>query len=146
MVDQRWTRWIKGSILKYFQDNKASYNLVLNPQDIKDLTSWVELKIIGPRFKEQIQDQWHVELEIHLMCSILATDNIYSMADMVGYFQSLMVDIPVYEIRDSNELFGCLSLRQDVARPIDTIPWGQANPSNNSEMTSIDGFYKMEIH
>jgi hypothetical protein len=138
-----------ASVTKHFVDNRGSYNLYIEGEDIDmaKLTEWAELRINGPRIKKE-NKVWYVYLDVNIMCSVKDTaTNVYRSQKIAGYFATKMNVIQVKQPLPGNDLISCLTLRQDVEHQLELVQWGRVDPALEISViaTSIEAFYKMEI-
>lgn len=118
-------------------------------QNLKANSAYAEIRMNGPRIYEQLRDQGEIQIDIQVLCSATLTADLYLIDRIVGVFQVACTTIPVFKYgdrpNDDQSQLGCLILRSDVARPIDTIQWGQLDTTTRMTQTSIESFYKLAL-
>jgi hypothetical protein len=154
IVNVNTMRWLRSSLNKWFDDSKGDYGLVpmgdTVSEAIKILPAYAELRMSGPEFMEQLASQGVGNLEIQALCSAQMTGDIYLIDRIVGVFHVAFANfIPVFKYGegadDDQSQFGCLILRSDVPRPVDTLQWGQLDPTTKVTQTAVEGAYRLDI-
>lgn len=151
MVNANLTRWINASVDKYFNTNKGSYTLYVEGTEpnLKDAMTWAELRKTGPNINPQSQGEFEITLDINILCGNKQDKkDFHKIHRIVGHFQNLMKTIHVYRygpdvLVDTGAFVGCLELRQDLEKPISTIPWGVLDESMKIENVTVEAFYCM---
>lgn len=151
MVNANLTRWINASVDKYFNDNKGSYALYVEGTEpnLKDLSTWAELRKVGPNINPQSHGEFEITLDVNVLCANKQDKkDFHKIHKIVGFFQNLMKTIHVYRYGDTvgtddNSFVGCLELRDDMELPIQTIPWGVTEESMKIENVTVEAFYRM---
>lgn len=135
MIDPIWTKWIATSINTYFKSVSSPYTLILEGEE-RQTTSYAELRIGGPRFTEGPKDQFTIDFEINIMCTVIGT-NIYDRDRIIGHFASKMTDFVIK--KDDGTFFECAAPKQ----PVDIIRWGQTDPTSDAFQTSVETSYRI---
>jgi hypothetical protein len=147
-IDPKWTGWIIKSINKHFDQSQTTVQVFVVGAEfnaLKQQTSYAEIRVNGPKYKEISNNYFKVELDISIMASALSGNNIYEIERLSGIYQSKMVPIIVKKYGDGDDFLGCLVLRDDVDPAIDTVIYGQSAEDTRIIQGSIEGAYRMEL-
>lgn len=149
MINANLTRWINASIDKYFIDNAGSYPVYIDytEPDLRNTQTWAELRKIGPVIIPQSSNEFLIQIAINILCGNKRDfKDTHKIHKITGHFQSKINTIHVYRygVGDDESFVGCLEIRDDIPRPIDTINWGVTDESLKIENVSIEAFYKMQ--
>lgn len=150
-MNVNWARWIKTSIVKYFDTNKGSYTLFVEGADrhTQDLQTWVEVRTDGPYIREVSKNYYKLTVEVNLLLSSIVNENIYTQDALCGYFQSLFTCIPVFrygpsdDIANDNVQFGELVLFDHMRESIKLNHFGIIRPDTNLIQSTVEGHYLM---
>ena len=153
MIDPNLARWIKASVNLFFAQALAPTPVIVGNTGytaaIKNKSSWIEVRVNGPRILPGAQLEIRAELEVSLLCSAVLTDDAYLIDRVVGLCQSAMLTIPILKLGDGagddQSNIGCMVLRDDVARPIDTIAWGQLDTNTDVTQSVVEGYYAVAL-
>lgn len=158
IVSADYTRWINASMGKWFDTLKGDCHLFIEgqPLDIAGRQFWAELRLTGPRYYEWEKNHLHIELDLDIMCCALQNpEDQHLIHRIVGRFQNAAhAKIPVKkygkEVQDDDSQIGCFVLRDELAQPIETMPWGVVLHGSTEPLpaltTSLQAFYKMDLN
>lgn len=148
-------RWIAASVNDYFKTIADTNSIPIYVDgaepDFENQQQLIEVRITGVRPSEKVVDNWHCELDLHLMCSCKLGPNAYTIYDLVGKFQNAVQQpIPVYQYDGTTPApyLECFQLRRDLDNPVDVIPWGlvQVNTGPLRVLqTSIESHHKLVL-
>lgn len=144
--DKNLDRWIIASVTKYFRDicNTEDVEFMTEDQvrDTGSLSSWVELRINGPSFKEWSKDTYTINLEADLLISVRETESdIYAVHRIAGLIESSCDNIPVFEMGDSGDFLFCLPLDTEMVSNIKKLNYGKAQDTKIRRV-SVMAFYE----
>ena len=145
-------RWIVISLAKHFAnvaDGQVDFMLEDQVRDTKDLSSWVELRILGPEYHEWAKDEYVLNLEIDLLINVrIDAGDIYHIHRLAGLFETNCDDIPVYKygdgVKDDGTFLFCLTLDREMLSNIKKMYFGQVDDTP-IKRTSIMAFYEVLI-
>jgi len=143
MLDANWETYINRAVNKHFQAiaEAANVPLYIEGQPIdNDDPEHFELKIPNTRQNEQSKDFFRIDVDILVAYLLKDMSNIYKPHERIGRIQAAIIPIEVLD--DSDDSIGCLVLRSDLDRPIDSINWGKVG---EAYVRSVEAFYKLEL-
>lgn len=156
MIDPDHSRWIRASVNKHFASVLATASvpfIVENDPDTlnktKNKSRYAEIRINGPHTAFGAKDEYQYDVEVSVLCTALLSDDVYMIDKVVGIVQSAMIDFPVKKLgdggNDDQSQWGCLVLRSDVPRAVDTVQWGQLDANNKITQSVVEGYYTLHI-
>jgi hypothetical protein len=122
-------KWIQASLSKHFRTICVANSIkFVSEREIKDVESegiWVDLRIIGPNFKQLTGSEQLISLEIDLLVSVTPSkSNIYEIDEITGLLTSNCADIAILD--DEDTFLFCLTLDSEVPENVKVTPYGQA--------------------
>ncbi len=139
-------RWIKSSLSKHFRAICTTYGVdFLTSQEIRDTGSkskWVELRVIGPEYKQLGKNDYRICVEIDLLVTVTPEkSNLLELDNLTGLLSVNCADIQITN-QTSDHLF-CLALDADIDKNIRVIPYGQAS-GFKQRRASVMAIYEIE--
>ena len=153
-MDKNWPRWIFASITKHF-DNVIDLDLFVEGMDrqTKDLTSFAEIRIDGPKTNELSADYWRLYVEINVLIQTIMDDkNLHQHWDNIGNVNMAFWNcISVYKHADvkgengDGSQLGCFKLVTDRydRENIVTSNFGQIDKSVKLQQATVEAHYEM---
>ena len=140
-------RWLVSSITKYFSDvadlNSLTFISEDQVRDTASLSTWVELRINGPQFKEWSSGMYTITLEADLLISVrLSESNIFRIHELAGLFESSCDNIPIYTYGNGEDFLFCLSLDDQMVSNIKKLYYGRADDTKIKRV-SVMAFYEI---
>jgi len=151
-VDKNWPRWIFASITKHFA-GIITLDVFLEGMDrqTKDLESFAEIRIDGPRTNELSADYWRLYVEINVLIQTIMDDSsLHSHWDNIGNVNMAFTQgICVHKYGDGDDdddsSLGCLMLVTDRydRENIITSNFGQIDKSVTLQQATVEAHYEM---
>jgi hypothetical protein len=139
-------RWLIASIAEHFRGVAADHVDFMIEDEVRDtanLSSWVELRINGPEYKEWSSGSYMIDLEVDLLINVRHDPtNIYHIHDLSGLFESNCDDIPIYKYGHDDSFLFCLPLDPQMVSNIKKMYYGKA-PDTPIKRVSIMAFYEV---
>lgn len=134
MIDENLPRWITASINTHL---KTAYNYVFVKGEVinsDSLTSWAEVRIVGPKLRELSNSKVDVEVYIDVICNAKETNDLYLVERIAGKFVNALRTIPVKKFGNNPATkIGCL----EISDEIETVPYGLINSKIRQYQTVV---------
>lgn len=144
-LNKDWGRWVKASLMKYFDDNKGALYLHSEAMERKtqEKRSYFEVQINGPDGEEFTTGDWHLFVDVNcLVATAKDSADLYKHDRDFGYISSLLISaIPVYQYGDGDALLGAL-IRQDG---VNTLNFGQLDAEMQVLESSVESRYRLDL-
>lgn len=148
-MDPNLLQYISSAIFKQFILNRAfvtdsTFKARLDGEtfDLDTENRYFELRISNFKPKEQLKDQYHLDLNVMIMITVKNTANILDMPGLAGKIASLAEkDIEVFDF--SNVFLFCLRFKP----PANIFPWGTVQITNviKAQQTSVQLAYDADF-
>lgn len=138
-------RNIVTSFSKHFSDLCVANGLVFVSEDetrnTSSLPKWVELRIIGPDFRQLHGDTYMICMEVDLLvtCTPLASD-IFAIHNITGLLAANCNNVP---ITVGGEVKFCMTLDREVAKNIRILSYGR-QADIKTKRASVIAIYESE--
>lgn len=157
-ADPNWSRWIKASTFKALQDAATAAIpglLVYKEAEVRKTNqeqAWVELRMDGPFAQERTMGQWHLEVDLDVLCMQNVDRDLYHIDRLIGVAMAALVErIPVYKYGsdprvDDQTLLFCLT--QDTKGVNDGVhvhQFGQTDSKILQVQASVSAKYYVDI-
>lgn len=154
LVSPNLARWIKASVVAYFDARKGAYVLFVDGDDrsTDKLTRFLELRTNGPVLREPCKNHYMIDYWVNILIqSYIDANDAYMFERIFGHTQSMFERcIPVYRFGtgadDDQSLVGHLLLRN--TRPIHKLNaanFGVVAERTRQQQGSVEGYYQMEL-
>jgi len=150
-ADPNWTKWIKASCAKYFNDTlNSSLPMFVEGDDRPNVGSRTrcELRLDGPIITQQNPTYWILETVIDiLVVTIRNNTDIYEHDANVGLVVSAFKDgITVYKYGDDPFAeVGCLWLAPQNGKDIIVSNFGQIANDTKVMQSTVEGHYLLQL-
>lgn len=148
-----WTKWIRASINKHFEDIRSEYPLYLEGDERieSEENDFAELRIDGPAIKFLQKKLFFLDVQINvLVSSRMDPKNLYRDQLILGNF--LLGFTNLIEVRrygdgptDDGSLLDCLHLQRDKKEVIDINNFGIIRQDTRITQQTMEGHYRLEV-
>ncbi len=144
-INPNWDKWIRASVNVYLKEQLLLLDSSLKifsegapEEDRNGAQDWVEMRLDGPTYKPQANDEWLVTVEINLLVtSLINEEPIYRHREIAGKIARILSsEIPLKEYGDDDTMqFGCLQLKD-----IYTHYYERVNADTPMKQVTLDCF------
>jgi len=153
-INPNWSRWIKSSVVKHFQDYVGGVQLLIEGQPKVKLAQneRFELRMEGPYISEESHNFFFLYIEINILISCIIDKDLYRIDTLAGMAASGFMNVDVYRegngADDTGTLLGCLHLMQHSgsSEKVTQKNYGQQEHDVPMQQSSVEGHFTMTIH
>lgn len=154
-INPHWSRWIKASVSKWFDDHKGDVVMFFEGDDraTDETPEFVEVRMDGPRIKELSKNYFRLDVFINVLIQChMNKSNVYSFEVLEGKVQAMFDPcIPVFKYgngADDNSTVQIGTLVLKYSRPLDQLKsanFGQIDEAVRLQQATVEGHYRLEL-
>lgn len=153
MINANWSRWVRASCRKHFEDRRQSVHLFFegDDRDTAELKEHAEFRINGPDIRHPSHNYFELDVAINILVKAnMNSQNSDNDIVICGIIQAAFTEqIRVLKLGtgpdDDQSLLGCLLLRHDKEGEVTLNHFGQIDEDSRITQATIQAGYRMAL-